>query len=198
VIRFDGRVLRRALVLALLAIPVVIGLGVASEPASAACPRPAPPVAAQRATAVFTGVVASAAPSGTSFVQVVTVDRLYKGQVITAEVRVRTTGGKCGLGQLTQGERYVVFATPDGDSWLAGPRSGTSPATDALLARVQAVLGQGTAPAAGPSAPPDVTYTRVGAAHPGPLLRTAAPGIALVIVGLLGLLVTRRWGRAAA
>jgi hypothetical protein len=101
---------------------------------------------------------------------------------------VRTTTGRCGLGQLTAGERYVVMATPDGDSWLAGPRSGTAAASDALLARVQALLGQGTAPTTGPDAPPRVAYDRVGAAHPRSFLRAAAPGFALIIVGLLGLL----------
>jgi hypothetical protein len=152
----------------------------------------------QRATVVFTGVVTSAVASGTSFVQTVQVDRLYKGQVTSGEQRVRTTGGKCGLGKLTVDERYVVMATPDGDSWLAGPRSGTAPATDALLARVQSLLGPGTAPTTPPAAPQEVTYEEVGAAQPRPFLRVAAPGFALVIVGLLGLVVARRWGRATA
>ena len=187
-IRFDGRV-PRLLALALVAACLVVGL--APQPASAApaCRRPTPDVAMRNAAAVFTGVVASAAAQGTSFVQVVTVDRLYKGQVVTSgQVRVRTTTGRCGLGRLTQGERYVVMAMPDGDSWLAGPRSGTAAASDALLARVQAVLGQGTAPTTGPTAPPEVSFDRVGAEHPRPFLRAAAPGFALVIVGLLGLL----------
>jgi hypothetical protein len=204
VIGFDGRVLRRALALALvtacaLLTGVLAPVGVlAPQAADAACPHPAPEVAVRRATAVFTGVVASAAASGTSFVQVVKVDRLYKGQVTSAEVRVRTTTGACGLKQLTTGERYVVFAAPDGDSWLASPRSGTAVASDALLARVQALLGPGTAPATAPPTPRQVAYDQVGAAHPRPFLRSAAPGIALVIVGLLGLVVARRWGRAVA
>ncbi|GAA1950291.1 hypothetical protein GCM10009798_06980 [Nocardioides panacihumi] len=205
----DGPVLRRALALtvtvcavAVCAVAVCAVLGVVLGPqtsyAAPGCPRPAPAVAVQRATVVFTGVVTSATPSGTSFVHNVKVDRVYKGQVTTAEVRVRTTGGTCGLGRLTPDERYVVMAMPDGDSWLAGPRSGTAPASDALLARVQSLLGQGTAPTKAPTTPKQVTYQQVGADHPRPFLRVAAPGFALILVGLLGLVVARRWGRVPA
>jgi hypothetical protein len=165
---------------------------------AAGCTRPAPRVAAQRAAVVFTGVVTSAAGAGTSFVQTVRVDRIYKGQVTTAaEQRVRTTGGRCGLGKLKAGARYVVMATPSGDSWLAGPRSGTAAASGALVARVQSLLGQGTAPTTR-ATPPKVSYEQVGATRPRTFLRSAAPGFALVIVGLLGLAVARRWGRATA
>jgi hypothetical protein len=201
VIWSDGRVLRRALALAIVSACALLGAGAVLGPQTAyaapGCPRPAAAVAVQRATVVFTGVVTSATASGDSFVQAVTVDRVYKGDVTSVDVRVRTTGGACGLGKLTADERYVVLATPDGDSWLAGPRSGTAPATDALLARVQALLGPGTAPATS-SAPQQVTFEQVADTHPRSFLRVAAPGAALVIVGLLGLVVARRWGRASA
>jgi hypothetical protein len=200
VIWSDGRVLRRALALLIVTGCAVLGVGAVLGPqtsyAAGGCPRPAAAVAVQRATVVFTGVVTSATVSGDSFVQSVQVDRVYKGDVTSADVRVRTTSGACGLGRLTPDERYVVLATPDGDSWLAGPRSGTAPANDALLARVQSLLGSGTAPTTS-SAPQEVSYQQVADTHPRSFLRMAAPGFALVIVGLLGLAVARRWGRVA-
>jgi hypothetical protein len=198
----NGRVLRRPAVL--LAVTALLWLGSPASPlspvvppAGAACPRPAPGAAVQRAAAAFTGTVTAATASADGFVQTVRLDRVYKGDVTGTEVRVRTTAGPCGLGQLRTGQRYVVLAAAAGDSWLAGPRSGTAPAASALLTRVQQLLGAGTAPTAGPSAPQQVTFDTVGDTHPRPFLRVAAPGFALVLLGLLGLVVSRRFRTAS-
>ena len=164
-----------------------MALAVLFSPGSAvaACARPTPEAAVRHATVVFTGVVTSATAGKGSFVNAVRVDRLYRGQVTSADVRVRTTGGECGLGALTRGERYVVMATPDGDSWLAGPRSGTVVATDALLVRIRSLLGAGTAQAT-TSTPRPVDYQQIGSASPRSFLRFATPGFVLIGVGLLG------------
>ncbi len=158
------------------------------------CTEPAPAEAMGSAEVVFTGVVRSSESSGLYFVSTVEVDRVYKGEVTTAEVRVRTGTGKCGLGQLSADERYVVMAQADGDSWLARPNSGTAVATDSLLAQLQSVLGAGTAPVTVEPEQPTPTYALVGEENPPELLRSTAPGIALALVGLLGFLAVRRFG----
>lgn len=193
--------MRRPAALATLAAVLLTLLGVyAATPVAHATPQNCPPVPGGRAEqiaaaqAVFSGVVAAATPGtgGRAVVHDVTVDRIYQGQVATTDVRVRTTTDPCGLGALTVGERYLFLVTADGDAWMAAGTSGTDRASDGLVAEITSLLGPGTAPGGAPAAPVEASFERVASVRPTPFLRVAAPGIALVIVGVLGLALVRR------
>lgn len=193
--------MRRLLVLLLGCLSGLVLVPSTSAPAGAACPTdPMPGLAA--APVVFTGVVQSSAPTPTpknylNWVSQVTVDHIYQGSVTTNSVQVSTwqKAHGCGARQLTTGQRYLFEVTAAGDTWrVLGGKAGAQPASDALLAKVQAQLGPGTAASTTPPAPTTVSYTRVASLHPHRLSRVAAPGVALILVGLLGLIVVRRLG----
>ena len=177
----------------------------ADRTAKQSCDAGAVADAAKEATAVFIGTVrevarAEISPQVTAYVQTVAVDRVYKpgrGWVIdSAEVELVTqrTSGECSLGALAEGERYVVFADLSGETLMSAGDSGTALADPALVAEVEAVLGSGRPPV--PAETPTATLTPVAGDAPTPFVRAALPGAALVLVGLGGLLVTRRLGRA--
>ncbi|WP_133058926.1 MULTISPECIES: hypothetical protein [unclassified Nocardioides] len=133
---------------------------------------------------VFTGSVTDRAREGDQVVYTVAVDRVYKGDVDIPEVSVTTdrAARACGLPDLATGSPYVFFTS--GEDLSTAAASGTAEATEARVARLVRLLGEGRAPT--PPEPDTATFTRVAGA-PTSLERVAAPGLALVIVGLLGL-----------
>lgn len=159
----------------------------------------------KNATAVFTGLVTGStkepAPDGrrgVRFTHEVEVDLVFKGHVTTETVQVRTdrTPRTCSLGRLAAGTSYVFFARADGALWKATGASGTAPATDRLVGQVQRLLGKGRPPM--PPEPETAVFTPVGQGEPETFTRAAAPGLAMVIIGLLGLFLARRLGSRSA
>lgn len=183
---------RRFLALLLLCSGVVVALG---APASAACPSSNASWAqqVQRADAVFTGTVFDRVRQGPGIHYTVQVERGYKGEV-GEQVTVMTARGPraCGLPDLAVGESYVFLATDDGGDLVIDADGGTTPATPAHVAKVERLLGPGTSPVV--PEPEEATFTTV-AGTPASRTRLAAPGAALVIVGLLGLVLVAGLGR---
>ncbi len=154
----------------------------------------------REASAVFVGTVeeitepALNAGEPSSRTSTVRVGKVYKGQMITtAEVDVVTTRtfGNC-VAELEKDETYVFFVESD-EGFTATGCGGTKPASSQLIAQVERLLGQGRQPVA--PEPPTATFDPVSADEPASLTRVAAPGVALVLIGLLGLAVVRRLAR---
>jgi hypothetical protein len=206
VICCDDGVLKRLLTTllgALLAAFVVLGCG---TPADAAKPSKRAPVcpavsvrhSTKAAMAVFSGVVNDVQRGprtdglpGALYTQTVTVDQVYQGQVTTETVTVQTDRNRtgCSLGALTPDTEYMFFVTGTGDPWVAGGTSGTRPNSDTVVTQVVQLLGPGSPPIA--PAPETAKFTAVDTSEPRSFSRVAAPGAALALVGLLGLLVVR-------
>lgn len=195
-------VVRRLLAVALLAAGVVL----LTVPRSGAAPDCAKGTVAatEAADAVFSGVVTavkrtSRGPGDAEFTNTIQVDRVYKGPIAEQAVPVLTQTGtraRPGLGALERGERYLFFVRVGTDVLAAGGCSGTDVASRDRVTRVETLLGEGR-PAVVPDEPkpPEATFTKVAGSDPTDFTRSAAPGLALVLVGLLGLVVVRRLGR---
>jgi hypothetical protein len=153
----------------------------------------------KRADAVFSGVlVDSSGTAGGSKSDFATyeieADTVYKGDVRTSTVDVRSRNNDCSLGDLESDERYVFFVTEQGSELRADQCGGTAASSGRLVSEVEQVSGEGTELGRSnqPDEPVAVEFTKVSDAEPDSLTRIAAPGAAIVLVGLLGLLVVRR------
>jgi hypothetical protein len=189
-------VIRRLLALALASSGALVAATAA--PAAAACENPNATLEQQtvRADAVFTGTVGDRSASRRAVTYEIDVDLVHKGD-IGEQATVRTPRGEkaCGVPDLENGQDYVWFVTEDGDRLTATRDGGTTRATSAHVQQVEGLLGEGTSPT--PPVPVEATFTTV-AGEQTELSRLAAPGVALVLVGLLGLLLVAALGRRKA
>jgi hypothetical protein len=154
------------------------------------------------ANAVFTGRVVAITPSAgtagnaSARTNTVQIARVYKGGMITTEtvdVVTPRSFGNCAR-PLRQGRDYVFFVESD-EGFTATDCGGTARTSAPLVRKVERLLGGGRPPVPVEPDPVEVTLTPVNTDDPASLTRLAAPGVALVIVGLLGLTVVRRLAR---
>jgi hypothetical protein len=172
----------------------------------AACSCQRPPVAQQveDADGVFSGTVSMASgPTTSGKRQImsydVKVDRVYKGDITSPRVTVKSDASEaaCGLTGMTADTRYLFFvrvSEVDAADLFANSCGGTGQAKSARTQKVVALLGPGSTPI--PPTPEEATFTPVADAEPYTLTQLAAPGAAMVLVGLLGLMVFGALGRS--
>lgn len=175
---------------------------VTAGPASAVPAKCAPTTLKQdikKADVVFRGVVTKVRPAHGKGDQRtrsyrVQADRVYKASLVTDNVTVTAAvGTRCDVPVLAKDKRYLFFVTEEGSRLMA--TTATARATSALTQKVVARLGDGAVPR--PTPPTTAQFTKVADASPATLSRLLAPGAALVILGLLGLLVLGRVSRRA-
>lgn len=188
-------VVRPLLRLAIAALLAMSGLVLATTAAASACScKSDVEVLATRADAVFVANVDGVRKVDAEFEYALTTKHVYKGTVERDTV-VTTDQATldCGLGELKTGTEYLFLVTGTSPPYAATNCDGSAPASAKRLAEIEAVLGAGKDIAE--PAPPAPTMTQVEQSAPTPMARLAAPGGALVLIGLLGLLVARRLTR---
>ncbi|MGA8247079.1 MAG: hypothetical protein WB797_09245 [Nocardioides sp.] len=191
-----GVAITAALLGAVLAVP-----SSATGAVVASCPRTSLGHDIAKAKVVFRGVVTKSRPARGSGAQrtrsyKVSADRVYKSSLVTRSVLVTAHAGPgaCTLPELTKGRRYFFFVNEKGTRLMA--TTATARATKHLTHQIEKRLGTGTRPETTP--PASAQLTRVAHASPPSLSRLLAPGAAVLILSLLGLLVVNRLGRRPA
>lgn len=117
--------------------------------------------------------------------------RVFKGELDQARVEVTSDNtGSCGWYDPETDERLLLLVR-DGHVGLC---TGSRPATTKVVQQVQRQLGVGEKMPAPP--PREASRVRIESSEPVDFGRLAAPGGAMVLVGLLGLAVVSRLNRS--
>jgi hypothetical protein len=170
---------------------------------------------ARRADAVFTGTVISVqkppndkAPEGEtppegdkgSATGVTTImveaERSWEGHVpAQVELTTAASSAACGVEDLEADKKYLFFAQSDNAKLTIDSCGGTSLFTAELGASITRLLGEGRDPGAAdkPAEVPAADREVIADSAPAGFTKIAAPGGALAVVGVLGLLVLRRF-----
>lgn len=184
------RRLLTSLLVTLLSALMLLGGGVTQPAAAAQClsPTATVPEAVGTAEAVVTvKILKRLRPDAGSPVR-------YRARVLTAfkgsppsTIKVMPQPNSCHLSDFNVGTTYLLFLRSRAQDWLAPAALPSSHNVAMLQPQVEAAL-----------APPTVTFGKPLTGSPARLRRVAAPGVALVIIGLLGLLFVRRSPRSHA
>lgn len=190
----------RPVALVLAPLLLLLGLLVTAPSASAVdepcnCTAPGVAKAVNAAQLVVAGEVTAIDDDSVPVRLTVRLTRVHKGTVDTPTLTFDQSP-TCPLSTLAMGQQwYFMPSSPavQGQVPVVSACDGSQPVTEKVTAKVEQQLGPGD-PAPRPEAPAPV-LEKVEAEGPVRFSRLAAPGGAMVIVGLLGLLVVRRLGR---
>ncbi|MGY0388393.1 hypothetical protein ACWZJV_15600 [Nocardioides sp. WG-D5] len=121
----------------------------------------------------------------------VTVVKALKGVISGSNLQVTLNTGPCQRKSLTANEDYYFFVQQKGDTILA---AGSAPRVEEYTDKLQAEIAKEFPEAIAPE-PQQVSFSEPTSPEGAKLVEVAAPGVVLVVVGLLGLIIVMILGR---
>jgi hypothetical protein len=135
-----------------------------------------------------------ATKKGGPVVYPVTVVKALKGVTGGSSLEVALNPGVCQKKSLTANEDYYFFVQKKGDTILA---AGSVPRVEEYTDKLQAEIAKEFPEVIAPE-PQQVSFSEPASPEGQKLVEVAAPGVALVVVGLLGLIIVMILGRRKA
>ena len=132
-----------------------------------------------------------ATKKGGPVVYPVTVVKALKGVTGGSSLDVALNPGVCQKKSLTANEDYYFFVQKEGDTILA---AGSAPRVEEYTDKLQAEIAKEFPDVIAPE-PQQVSFSQPASPEGQKLVEVAAPGVVLVVVGLLGLIIVMILGR---